>query len=225
MSPQAGEMLVQEIAPRIRSLLSNSVAQVGSDDIGELAQDGTALAATLLTSAQARGKKLSAGTVSYYAAKLVRQGRRSTGLSTTDVLHPATQIAGRSRMVSLDAPVGTEAEAEDVLCLHDVLAARSADPSQEAAKHLDWTPLVSALDASTREVLRCLVEGGELTSLVPKLKRSRSALQANKRCLARFVLEHLGQDILRQVQESPRWAINVAATRERAACRFERQSA
>ena len=64
-------MLVQQIAPRIRSLLGNSAAQVGSDDIGELTQDGIAIAATLLTSAQARGKKVSAGTISYYAAKLV----------------------------------------------------------------------------------------------------------------------------------------------------------
>lgn len=100
-------MLVRQIAPRIRSLLSNS-AQVGSDDLGELAQDGIAQAATLLTSAQARGKKVSAGTISYYAAKLVRQGRRSTGQSTTDVMHPATQLAGRSRIVSLDAPVGAD---------------------------------------------------------------------------------------------------------------------
>ena len=216
-------MLVREIAPRIRSLLSNSVTQVGSDDIGELAQDGIALAATLLISAQARRKKVSAGTVSYYAAKLVRQGRRSTGQSTTDVMHPATQIAGRSRMMSLDAPVGAEAEADDILCLHDVLAARSADPSQEAAKRLDWTPLVAALDGKTRAVLLCLVEGAELTSLVPKLKRSRSALQGDKACLARLVREHLGQDILRQVQELPRWVINVTANRERLACRIERQ--
>lgn len=43
-------MLAQEIAPRIRSLLGNSVTQVGSDDIGELAQDGIALAARLATS-------------------------------------------------------------------------------------------------------------------------------------------------------------------------------
>src|SRR5258708_35229456 len=196
MNPQAGEMLVQQIAPRIRSLLSNSVAQVGSDDIGELAQDGIAMAAALLTSAQARGKKVSAGTVSYYAAKLVRQGRRSTGQSTTDVMHPATQIAGRSRMMSLDAPVGTEAEADDVLCLHDTLAARSADPSQEAAKRLDWTPLIAALDAKTREVLLCLVQGGGLTSLVPKLKRRRPALQGDKAGLARLVGARLGQDIL-----------------------------
>jgi hypothetical protein len=218
-------MLVQQIAPRIRSLLSNSVAQIGSEDMGELTQDGIAQAATLLSSAQARGKKVSAGTVSYYAAKLVRQGRRSTGQSTTDVMHPATQIAGRSRMLSLDAPVGAEPEAEDIQCLHDLLAARSADPSQEAARRLDWTPLVAALDAKTREVLLCLVEGRDLTSLVPKLKRSRSALQGDKRCLARLVREHLGQDILRQVQELPRWVINVAANRERLACRIERQIA
>lgn len=218
-------MLVQQIAPRIRSLLGNSVAQVGSEDIAELAQDGIAMAATLLTSAQARGKKVSAGTVSYYAAKLVRQGRRSTGQSTTDVMHPATQIAGRSRVMSLDAPVGAEAEADDILCLHDVLAARSADPSQEAAKRLDWQPLVAALDSKTREVLFCLAQGGELTSLVPKLKRSRSALQQDKTVLARLVREHLGQDILRQVQELPRWLINVTANRERLACRIERQIA
>jgi hypothetical protein len=189
-----------------------------------LAQDGIAIAATLLTSAQARGKKVSAGTVSYYAAKLVRQGRRSTGQSTTDVMHPATQIAGRSRMVSLDEPLGAEAESDDILCLHDMLAARSADPAQEAAKRLDWKPVVAALDAKARAVLLCLFEGGELTSLVPKLKRSRSSIQQDKQCLARLVREHLGQDILQQVQELPRWVINVTAKRERLACRIERQT-
>jgi hypothetical protein len=40
-----------------------------------------------------------------------------------------------------------------------------------------------------------------------------------------LVREHLGQDILRQVQELPRWVINVAANRERLACRVERQIA
>ena len=108
MSPQAGEMLVQQIAPRIRSLLSHSPAQVGSEDIA---------------------------------------------------------------------------------------------------------------------VLLCLLEGAELTTLVPKLKRSRSALQGDKQCLAKLVREHLGQDILSQVQESPRWMDTVSAYREKLACRYERQAA
>ena len=152
MSPQSSELLVQEIAPRIRSSLSNSVPQVGADDLGEMVADGIAIATVLLASAEARGKKVSAGNLSYYATKLVRQGRRSTGQSKTDVMHPGTQIAGRCRVESLDQPIAGEVESDDILCLHDVLASRSADPSQEAAKRLDWKPLVASLDPSTREV-------------------------------------------------------------------------
>src|SRR5258707_8163930 len=84
MSPTTEELLIQEVAPRIRNSVANSVLQVGTDDIGELVQDGIAIAAALLSSADARGKQISAGNVSYFAVKLVRQGRRSTGQSRTD---------------------------------------------------------------------------------------------------------------------------------------------
>ena len=70
MSPQAGELLVQEIAPRIRNSLASSVAQVGADDRDELCQDGIAIAASLLASAEARGKSISAGNVAFYASRL-----------------------------------------------------------------------------------------------------------------------------------------------------------
>jgi len=225
MTPQSAELLVQEIAPRIRSSVSNYVPQVGADDIRELVQDGIAIAATLLASAEARGKKVSAGNVSYFASKLVKQGRRSYGQSRTDVMSPGTQITGRSRVMSLDEPLAGEAESDDIMCLHDVLAARSADPSQEAAKRLDWTPLVASLDSRVREVLVCLIEGVELTTLVPKLKRSRSALQTDKERLAKLVWEHLGADILTEVQRLPQWRDNLVASREKMACRYERQTA
>ncbi len=74
-----------------------------------------------------------------------------------------------------------------------------------------------------REVLRCLMEGEDLTTLVPKLRRSRSSLQHDKERLARLVCEHLGQDILLQVQTQPRWMDNVAASREKLACRHKRR--
>src|SRR5207302_1217634 len=124
-----------------------------------------------------------------------------------------------------DQPIAGEAESDGILSLHDIMAASNADPSQEAAKRLDWKPLIASLDATTREVLLCLATGAKLTTLVPKLKRSRSALQQNKQCLARLVRERLGQDILRQVQELPSWLINVTANRQRLACRIERQLA
>jgi hypothetical protein len=222
MSPKAGELLVQEIAPRIRNSLASSVPQVGAEDIGELVQDGIATAAALLDSAEARGKKVSAGNVAYYAVGLVRQGRRSTGQSRTDVMSPGTQIAGRCRLESLDQPIAGESEGDDILCLHDVLAAHSADPSQEAAKRLDWVPLVDSLDDNARQVLKCLVEGKDLTSLVPKLKRSRSALQNDKERLARLAIEHLGADILVEVQRLPQWRDNLVASRQKMSCRYER---
>ena len=134
MSPTTEELLIQEVAPRIRNSVANSVLQVGTDDIGELVQDGIAIAAALLSSADARGKQISAGNISYFAVKLVRQGRRSTGQSRTDVMHPLTQISGRCKVTSLDAPIAEETESDDTLSLHDVLATDSADPSQEAPR-------------------------------------------------------------------------------------------
>ena len=70
MSPENEQLLVQEIAPRIRGSLSHAV-QVGADDPAELAQDGIAIAAALLASAEARGKKVSAGNVAFYATRLL----------------------------------------------------------------------------------------------------------------------------------------------------------
>src|SRR5260370_6105177 len=137
-------------------------------------------------------------------------------------MHPATQIKGRCRIDSLDQPIAGEADSDDVMCMHDVLAARSADPGQEAARRLDWAPLIGSLDAKAREVLLCLVEGRELTTLVPKLKRSRSALGSDKQRLARLTIEYLGADVLTEVQRSPQWRDNLVAAREKLACRFER---
>jgi hypothetical protein len=91
-----------------------------------------------------------------------------------------------------------------------------------AAKRLDWTVLVASLDTTAREVLLCLVKGGELTTLVPKLKRSRSALQCDKQRLARLAIEHLGVDILVEVQRLPQWRNNLLASREKMACRYAR---
>ena len=92
-----------------------------------------------------------------------------------------------------------------------------------ATRRLDWEPVVALLDTIAGKVLKCLLEGRELTTLVPKLKRSRSALQTDKQRLADLVREHLGPDILILVQEEPCWRHNIEANRQRAACRHERK--
>jgi hypothetical protein len=186
MSLHAGELLVREIAPRIRSSLTGSVSQVGADDIGELVQNGIAVAAGLLVSAEARGKKVSAGNISYYAVKLLRQGRRSGGQSKTDVMHPATQLAGRCSLVPFDAPLTSEADGEEFMCLHDVLAAKSEDPATSATRRLDLGQMTECLDTTAREILHCLADGRDLTTLVAKLRRSRSGLQMRQDALGRL---------------------------------------
>ena len=59
---------------------------------------------------------------------------------------------------------------------------------------------------------------------MPKLKRSRSALQSDKRRLARLAIQHLGADILTQVQRLPQWTDNLVAHREKMACRYARSA-
>jgi len=225
MSPQAGELLVQEIAPRIRSSLSHCVSQVGPDDIDELVQDAIATAAKLLHSVETRAKKVTAGNISYYAVRLTREGRRSTGFKKTDPLHPATQIAGRCRVVSLEEPFGGEIEDQETLCLHDVLAARDEDPSMAATRRLDWAGLVGSLDPVSQAVLCCLIEAVNLSTLMPKLKRSYWTLRQDKQRLATLIRERLGEDILNQVQALPRWRNNLRAKQEKLVCRYERSLA
>lgn len=214
--------MVQEIAPRIRSSVCGSVPQVGADDIDELVQDGIAIAAVLLCSAQARGRKVTPGNIAYYATGHLRQGRRSTGFNKADVLHPSAQLNGRSGVVSLDAPLTSEADGEEIMCLHDALAAQIDDPATLASRRLDWEKVIQNLDEMAVRVLVCLAIGEPLTSLVPNLKRSRSALQVDKNRLAVVVRQHLGEDILQQVQELPRWRHNLLASQEKFTCKAER---
>jgi hypothetical protein len=162
------------------------------------------------------------GNICYYAVKLTRQGRRSTGQRKSDPLDPIAQLNGSCSLVSLDAPLTSETDGEEGMCLHDALASRIEDPSMTAARRLDWDTLLSFLDAMAREVLLCLLRSEDLTTLVLKLQRSRSSLQGDKMRLAELVREHLGEDVLRQVQQQPRWRDNVQASRERSACRYER---
>jgi hypothetical protein len=215
------DMLLKEVQPRLKIGIA-SIPQIGADDPGELLQDGMVIALHIINSAERAGKKVSAGNVSYYTLRALRVGRRSTGFRKTDPLHPAAQLSGRCHIHSLDDRLTAPQSSDEPLTIAEVLASKQDDPSTKAARQLDWDELIQDLNDGAREILTALATGLELTLLVPRLGRSRSALQSDKRDLAKCVREHLGEDILRQVQERPAWQNNIAAMRERLACCRER---
>src|SRR5215213_7823273 len=86
MSPEAGELLTGQIAPRLRSAIPRSVHTVGAEDHEELIQDGIAMAARMLHNSEAAGKLAPAASVAYYTLQHLKSGRRSTGSSRADVL-------------------------------------------------------------------------------------------------------------------------------------------
>ncbi len=131
---------------------------------------------------------------------------------------------GHARVQSLDESVRYDEEGEEPLSLHDCLASAVEDPATAAVRHLDWERVVQSLDRRAKLILVALVEGRELTLLVHRLKRSRSALQGDKLRLGRLVQSCLGRDILVQAQSRPGWTNTIEAIRQRLACRAERRA-
>ncbi len=147
MTPQAGDLLVNEIVPRIRSSILRYVRLVGSEDAEEVSQDAIAMAAAMLERVEAQSKKVTPGNIAFYAVQMLRSGRRSTGSSNADVMGIGTQLNGRSMVQSFDEPVISEGD--NSLTLVDLLASDSEDPSIAAARKLDWEAFLESSDSSS----------------------------------------------------------------------------
>jgi len=124
----------------------------------------------------------------------------------------------------MDEPIGESDHLDDPLTLHDCLAAKVDDPATAAARQLDWEAVIQSLDRATKAILVAMSEGRELTLLVRRLKRSRSALHGDKARLGRLIQACLGPDILAEVQSRPGWRSTLDAHREGLACRAERRA-
>ena len=223
MSPQAGFVLINEIVPRLRAAIPNTVCFVGCEDAEELIQDATAMAAKLLHSVEQAGKQVTPGNIAYYTIQHLKSGRRSTGSGTVDVMQPGTQLHGRSRLESLDALVPLEGENNETFTLHDMLSNDHEDPAMIAARKLDWESFCETQPNRSVAILQYTAAGAPLTELAQKHRVSRSALQANKDTLAREIKQFMGEDILHETTRLPLWRDNLVANREKSACRGERR--
>src|SRR3954447_11110754 len=96
MSPEAGEMLMGEIAPRLRSAIPKCVHPVGAEDSEELVQDAIVTAAQMLDRVEKAGKTVTPGNIAYFAILHMKAGRRSQCRSRADAMANGTQLDHKS---------------------------------------------------------------------------------------------------------------------------------
>jgi len=215
---------LREVEPRLRAVIPKVVPMVGSDDTEELVQDGLVIALRLYRGAQAAGKTVTPGNLAFYTVQHLRCGRRSTGERQNDVLHPAAQLRGHSRVQSLDQPVSNGEESDEPFTLHDCLAASGDDPATTAARRIDWELVTESLDSIAQAILLALIEGHALKGLVDRFQRSRTSLHNDQKRLGERIRDRLGPDILQEIQTRPAWTNSLKAQRELSACRIERRA-
>ena len=222
MSPKAGFVLLDQIAPRLRATIPHVVRPTGSEDAEELLQDATAMAAQMLHALEARGKTVTVGNICYYVTLLMKSGRRSQSANRTDVLSPGAMLDGKSSALSLEDPVGSCPETGEAVTLEDLLAGAHEDPASAAARNLDWAEFLDGHDGRYAAMVRCAATGQPMNSLGGQPGASNSALSSRKRQLAGDIREYMGADVLREVCQRPRWQADVEGEQERLLCRHER---
>ena len=221
MTAYAGELLVSQIMPIITATVPQVVRPVGAESYDELVQDTVATAAQMVESCEVRGKQIIPNSVAYYAIQRAKHGRRSQSAARMDVMCPAAALDRQVEMDCLDNQVG-ECEFGEPLTLHDVLTSGNEDPSQTAARELDWAELLEDFNDRDIAVLQCTVNGDRLDKLALKFGVSSARLcQLNKQ-LGKQVKLRWGDDALENAMRLPAWAGNVNANREHHACQHDR---
>jgi hypothetical protein len=173
--------------------------------------------------AEAKGKQISHGNAAYYALQHCKFGRRAVGHSSCNVYGTRTQLTGRSRLESLEMVVATNEETGgEIFELHDVLSCDQEDPSTKAARKMDWEDFYAALSPRDQAIVLLMIEGKSVSGMARKLKVSDWTVRNCRKNLGLKILEHMGPDILIQVQRSPKWKCDLAAVKEKLACRHER---
>jgi len=219
MKPKLGSMLVKQVVPRLR-VAARSIAKIGSEDNEEIVQDATLVAAKMMDGAEKAGRKFSAGNVAYYAARAARSGRRSDYTGRSDVLSPGCQIDGKARHESLDEEI--ELESTEVGTLHDVIApldylGHESDPSEEAARNLDWEEFLASHSPRHRVAILVLVQGGTMREAGKRCGIGDTAAANLKRRIAEDLIEFFGLDVIRRLLDGirPGWEADLRQTRER----------
>ncbi len=214
MSPEACAVLINEVVPILTAVIPR-LRVVGSGDAEEMLQDATASAASMLNSAEERGKPLLGRSTVHYCLQRLKSGRLSTSASRTDVLGPGSQLDGHVIVLPLDAPI-TLSDNESNLTLGEMLADKSDDPSTIACREIDWQDFLAGEDSRSRDVVFSEAEGRSGMDLAEQWGVSAARVTQKKRQVGSALKAKWGPNILCDVQSRPLWEANLRVCREKA---------
>jgi hypothetical protein len=215
MSPEAGCLLLQEVAPRIASAARHCVSFVGAEDAQEIVQDTIAMAAKIVHNAEANHKKISPGNAAYYALQHAKSGRRAAGYSNADALATATQLNGKSKVRSMHDAIPVADETNEEFQFVELFESEQEDPSQIAARKIDWEVFLSSQSDKAKAIIQCVAEGGTLKSVAVRFRLSQATILYHKERLAKSIKDFMGEDVIALVVKQPEWKSNLTAMREK----------
>jgi hypothetical protein len=223
MTAQAGTMLVEQIAPRLRTLVPKSVKPVGAEDPEELLQDALAIAANMLHRVEQSGKQFTPGNIAYYVILHMRSGRRSQGSSRVDTMGIGTQLDGSSSVLSFEEEVGYDPELDAPITLGELLASEHEDPAMKASRNIDWELFIRTHDYRYGIMIKGIAEGQSLKATAEASEHLYASLYGLKERLAADVREYLGEEAVADSVKTPKWKACINRDREKASCRADRR--
>lgn len=222
MSPQAGVVLLQEVAPRLKTVVPH-IKTVGSEDSEELFQDAICVAAKMLHDLEQRGKIVTAGNVAYYTLLHIKSGRRSHSAGRTDVMSSGGQLDGNSMVLSFEEPAGVDQETGEEIPLGEMLAGNSDDPSMCASRNVDWEQFLDTHDDRYGGIICAIAEGHNALETAKASKTPYSRVRLLKQKLADELREFMGAEAIEDSARIPSWRGNIVVDREKALCRASRR--
>ena len=222
MSPNAGFVLMEEIAPRLKAVIPH-IKPVGAEDTEELYQDSLCVAAKMLHDLETRGKQVTPGNVCYYVTLHMKSGRRSHSAGRTDVMSSGGQLDGKSMVLSFEEPAGVDPETGEEVPLGEMLAGNLDDPSMSASRNVDWEDFLSTHDTRYAGLVVDLAAGKKALEAARDNNESYFRVRMLKEKLAEELREYMGEEAIADSARIPAWRGNIMADHEKALCRADRR--
>lgn len=180
------------------------------------------MAAKILSNATRKGKRVTAGNVSFYTLQHLKSGRRTVGYSGVDVLASGTQLNGRSTVSSIHEEVPMSSETDETVPVSELMSRDEEDPCTKATRKLDWQQFYRTQDRSGRQLLNCMAEGQSPREIAGQLKLTQPAVRQRTDQLRTAVKSFFGEAVIAEVCRAPQWFNDLRAVKEHLACRGER---